>query len=379
MSPLLKSLFSLFFAITSLLLTPTSHAQSPSPALVLSPDKTVIPGSVNTIDVFLVNMGIPLKRVEIDVRLSGDMDYDRGISVSLPNTSQYGLEYKSHYFKPFSNRKDVQDLVAVFETTSPQGYNQGSAQIPLIQLSYTVTQGTFTATIIPENTKLTDTNGNLTSLYTSGSQNYSTSPSPTIPGSDIQTYMLSFESDPILKWWPTAPNTVQQIDAAIWKDSDGDRVKNFTALVAEWQVDSTFFEITNTSSSYFSSCPVKTVSGRPCIRFSTHVKTKKTGKTSIMLKVTDTKTGRLTWNSVPTEIYLISTETSSPPTTSPPSPQPNSSFVPESNVSDQEFREIQQKITYLQSQLDEQKSQLSETQGIVQRIINFLKRLFRFK
>ncbi|MBU0974891.1 hypothetical protein KKD03_04280 [Patescibacteria group bacterium] len=364
--------------IISIIINPSlTHAQTSNPAVVLSPDKTVTPGSNNNIDISLVNMGIPLKRIEITVRLNGDMDYSKGMSLAIPNTTQYGLEYKSHYFKPYTNRTDIQDFVAVFEATNPQGYNQGSAQIPLIQLTYTVTKGTFAATVIPENTKLTDIDGNLTALYTSGSRNYSTLPKKTIPESDIQTYSLSFESDPIRKWWPTAPNSVQQIDAAIWKDSDEDNVKNFTAIVADWQVDSTYFEITDTSSSYFSTCPTPTVSGRPCIRFAAHVKTKKTGKTSVMLKVTDTKTGRETWNSYPAEIYSVSAQETNQPTISP-SLLPISSFIPENQISNEEFKEIQQKVTYLQSQFNEQQTQIVETQNILQKMLNFLKRLFRF-
>jgi len=372
----------LFFCTLAIVLFIPSLAHASNPAIVLTPDKTVTVGTMNNIDISLVNMGIPLKRIELMVRLNGDMDYKQGISLIQLNTDQYGLKYESHYFKPFANRSDIQDFVAIFEAINPQGYNQGSAQIPLIRLSYLATAGTFAATVIPENTKLIDTNGNLLSFDTFGSRNYSTIPETVSSSSDIQEYSLSFESDPIRKWWPTAPNSVQQIDAAVWKDSDGDNVKQFTSLTADWQVDSNYFEITNTTSSYFSTCPVPTVSGRPCIRFAAHVKTKKPGNTSIMLKVTDTKTGRQTWNSYPAEVYSLPTASvafSSPSPTILSTSQPVSSFIPSNTVSSKEFAEVQQKVTYLQTQLDQQKTAISKTQNLVDRIVTFLKNLFRFK
>jgi len=340
------------------------------PAVVLSPDKTVQPYTTNSFDLYLVNMGVPLKRIEIDVRINGDMDYSKGISISFPNVIQYGLAYNSHYFKPFANRSDIQDLVVVFDATDAQGYNQGSAKIPLAQLSYTTVPGTLAATVIPENTKLTDINGNLVPLYTYGSFNYTTN---SFQGPDIQTYSLSFETDPIRKWWPTYPNTVQQIDAALWKDSDGDNVKNFTALIADWQVDSNYLEITNTTSSYLPVCPLVTVSSRPCIHFAAHVKTKKTGKSAVTLRLTDTKTGRQAWNSYPLEIYQLN-ETSPSPSQSP----QLVSFVPENHVTEAEFKEVQQQVTYLQTKLDAQQSELTKTQSTLNKIIAFLKRLFHF-
>ncbi|MBP9699711.1 hypothetical protein KBD71_00340 [Candidatus Woesebacteria bacterium] len=367
--------------IVSFLSPALIQAQSAKPIIVLSPSTTVAVGVTNPIQVFLVNMGIPLRRLEITVRLSGDFDQKQGFSFKKMDTMQYGLAYKSHYASPFAGRSDTQDLTMVFEATEPQGYNQGSAQIPLVEVSYLPVQGNFAAFIVPEKTKVTDANGNLLpSIQTYGAYNYKAETGTTSVNNGLDGYSLSFESDPVRKWWPTAPNSVQQIDAAIWKDSDGDNVKKFTDVWAEWQIDSNYLEITNTSSSYFDKCPVPTVSERPCIRFVAHVITKMPGKTGITLRVNDPVTNTQTWNQYPLEIYALNQPSSTPvmTATSVPVVKPQPTFIPKKQVTDKEFEEVQQRVTYLQSQVDQQQRELKETQSVLSRVVRFLKGLFGF-
>lgn len=355
------------------------RAQSSGPILLVSPSNTIQAGVTNPVIISLVNMGVPLKRVEVTIRLSGDKDPAWGIAFQKKDIKQYGLEYKSHYAASVDGRSDIQDLTIVFEAVQPQGYNQGSAQIPVAEVTYLAVPGTFSAMIVPEKTKLTDADGNLLpSIQSYGASNYLAQTNPV--SQDLQSYSLSFESDPIKKWWPTAPNTVQQIEAAVWKDSDGDSVKNFKNLYAEWQVDSSYLEIKNTSSSYFPQCPLPTISSRPCIRFVAHAVTKKPGLSSISLTVTDMISGRQSMNQYPLEIYPIENTPPNPVATPIGSQSASAmpSFIPESKVTDKEFKEIQQKVTYMQSQINQQQQQINQTQSLVGRVVEFLRRIFRF-
>jgi hypothetical protein len=97
--------------------------------------------------------------------------------------------------------------------------------------------------------------------------------------SNLNSYSLSFAT--IHNWWPTANNSVQQIDAAIWKDSDGENVKNFVNLKAEWKFDPNYYQMKDTSSNYFKECPIERVGKRPCINFTVHVITINPGKTNV--------------------------------------------------------------------------------------------------
>lgn len=368
--------FGVFFLVSAHFFQPLSvYAQTLKPAIVLTPSSSVVVGSRKAIQLSMVNMGIPLRRVEIAVRYAGNKDEIMGLSFEHLNTEQYGLAYKSHYFRKLNDSSE--ELMVVFEAMNPNGYNQGSGQIPLVNVTYTVTPGEYTATIVTDTTKMIDNEGNLLNYDTFGTRVYKTEQ---VNGSGISSYSLSFESDPIRKWWPTAPNSVQQIDAAIWKDADGDNVKKFTNISTDWQVDSNYFEIKNTTSSYFDKCPVANVGGRPCIRFAAHVVTKKPGKSTIMLKVTDELSKEVTWNSYPVEIYSLENQTPTPVNPSIyPSPYPTPIFIPETKVTDKEFEEVKQKVTYLQTQLENQQKQISGTQRLLDRITNFLKRLFGFK
>lgn len=362
-------------------------AQSSKPAFVMSPDANVQVGAIKELMLSMVNMGVPLKRVEVTVRLSGDFDQDYGFSFNQADTERYGLRYESHYFTDFAGRKDVQDLVIVFNATDPQGYNQGSAQVPLAYIRYKAVLGNFAAMIIPERSKLTDNTGSLLAgMQTFGTTNYRAEQVAASPfvSYGLNSYSLSFHTDPVKMWWPTAANTVQQIDAGIWKDSDGDKVKQFTNLSAEWQVDSNYIEIMDTSSSFSKDCAsVRMADGRPCIHFAAHAKTKKPGRTDVTLRVTDTTTGEVLWNSYPVEVYELSTPVPTPVSTTPPSkgtptPSPMPSFLPEDKVSTEEFEAVQQKVTYLQSQVEQQQKELERTQSVLSRITSFLRKLFGF-
>lgn len=361
-------------------------AQTNRPALVLTPSGNVEVGAKKDIQLSLVNMGIPLRKVEVVISLSGRPHPRGNMSFTPLDTEQYGLAYKSHYAVDVAGRDDMEELTLVMESTSPDGYNQGSSQIPLVNISYTAVPGIFSATILSDKTKITDANGQvIPSVQMFGTSNYTADPTP----QDIQSYSLSFESDPISKWWPTAPNSVQQLDAAIWKDSDGTAVKNFTNLRTDWQVDPNYLTVTDTSSSYFDQCPVLTVGNRPCIRFAAHIITRQTGHTGVKLVVTDINTGRQTWNAYPVEIFSVASDQPSPsvtqgmPTLTPiptqrngPSPIPT--FYPENQVSTKELKDIQQKVTYLEKKVQNQQQQLEKSQSTLEKILSFLKRFFRF-
>jgi len=210
---------------------------------------------------------------------------------------------------------------------------------------------------------------------------------------DLNEYNLSFESDPIRKWWPTAPDSVQQINAALWKDSDDDNVKKFTDLQSEWQVDPYFLEITDTNSSYFSRCPIVAAGNRPCIYLTAHAVTKNPGDSYITLRATDNQTGRQTWNSYPLKIYTLSDSDPSPiPSTyavegpaegeqnsADPTPIPEPSFIPKDQVTAQQFENIQQDVLYLQEKVEQQEQELGKVQKFLDRISIFFERLFRFQ
>lgn len=384
----MRALLIIFASSIVFLTPPSSYAQTRRPAVAMSPEVIVPVGTTKDLNLSLVNMGVPLRRVEITMRLYGDYDQKWGLSFDKANTEQYGLAYEAHYFKGASvnGTANAQDLTIIFNATEPQGYNQGSAQIPLATIRYKAAPGIFSTTIVPESTKITDNQGNLLPGVDSfGLRNFRSGPNPSSSPSslDLSSYSLSFNTDPMQMWWPTAPNSVQQLDAGIWKDGDGSKVQNFTNLSAEWQVDSNFIEITDTSSAYSATCAsVQMAGGRPCIHFAAHAKTKKSGTTYVSLKITDQLTGAEVMNSYPVMIYSVASPIPSPTGVtigSPsPSPVPNPSFIPENRVSTREFEEVQQKVTYLQSQLDQQQSQLNETQNLLTRIYTFLKKLFRF-
>ncbi|HSW89253.1 MAG TPA: hypothetical protein VLH19_00065 [Patescibacteria group bacterium] len=216
-------------------------------------------------------------------------------------------------------------------------------------------------------------------------QTATTISAPVPPPPNLNTYSVSFEADPIRKWWPTAPNSVQQIDAALWKDSDGTLVQNFSNVSAVWQVDPNFLTITDTSSNYFAVCPVVTAGGRPCIHFAAHVITQGLGSTAIKLTITDPRTRQVAWNQYPLVIYNInpSAYPSSTPylivTTAPNyTATPKPTFIPENKVSTEEFKKVQQRVEYLENQVQTQQQQLSQTQSLVQKILSFLQQIFHF-
>jgi hypothetical protein len=205
-------------------------------------------------------------------------------------------------------------------------------------------------------------------------------PTPIPSKSDLSTYSLSFESDPIRKWWPLAPNHYEDITAALWKDSDGTNVSRFTNLQAEWQLDPQYFSVAYTSSQYFYQCPVITANNRPCIYFYASVRPNKPGTTSVQLKVKD-GTGEEAWNAYPAVIEDISktpvptqipTETSFPR----PLPTPISTSIP--IPVGNEYKNLEQKVTMLEAKIREQDVKLNQAQNILDRIMTFLRNLFNF-
>lgn len=195
---------------------------------------------------------------------------------------------------------------------------------------------------------------------------------PTLNPSGLSQYSLSFESDPVRKFWPTPPNHFQGVAAALWKDSDGDNVKRFTNLQAEWIFDPKYFSVSNTSSQYFNQCPIQMVNNRPCIYFYANVATKSPGRTTVQLRVKN-NLGEEAWNSYPVIIDDISQ-----------SPAPvisagvNTQTPLPSIASGREYNDLEQKVTMLEKKVQEQDVQIKQTQGLLERILSFLQTFFHF-
>jgi hypothetical protein len=197
-------------------------------------------------------------------------------------------------------------------------------------------------------------------------------PAPSVNPAGLSTYSLSFESDPIRKWWPIAANHFEGVSAALWKDGDGNNVKRFTNLQTEWQFDPQYFTVANTSSEYFETCPIEAVNKRPCIYFYASVRPNKAGNTSVQLKVKD-GTGEEAWNAYPTIIDDVSIQPT--PSVKPsPSIKPTVMPIPTGN----EYKNLEQKVVMLENKIKEQEVKLNQTQGILEKIIFFLKNLFKF-
>ncbi len=182
----------------------------------------------------------------------------------------------------------------------------------------------------------------------------------------ISTYSLSFESDPIKKWWPIASNQYEDITAALWKDSDGANVSKFTNLQTEWQFDPKYISVAWTSSKYFDTCPVPTAGGRPCIYFYASVQPQMPGNTNVQLKVKD-GSGEEAWNAYPLIIENISDN---------PNPTINPTSVPVPEGSN--YKNLEQKVNLLEQQLQEQNVKIDNTQNTLDKILSFLKKIFRF-
>lgn len=189
---------------------------------------------------------------------------------------------------------------------------------------------------------------------------------PTQSVTGLSTYSLSFESEPIRKWWPLAANHSEDVTAALWKDSDGDNVSRFTNLSTEWQFDPKYISVVYTSSKYFDQCPVPTAGGRPCIYFYASVKPNMPGATSVKLTVKD-QSGEEAWNAYPLIIEDISVGVS-------PTFMPTSIQVPQGN----EYESLEQKVNMLEAAVSEQDVKLNQTQSVLDRIMLFLKNLFNF-
>jgi hypothetical protein len=201
-------------------------------------------------------------------------------------------------------------------------------------------------------------------------------PTATPNPSGLSKYSLSFESDPIRKWWPLAANHFEGIAAALWKDGDGENVQRFTNLQAEWQFDPQYFTVANTSSKYFKTCPIASVGQRPCIYFYATVRPLRAGNTSVQLKTKD-GSGEEAWNAYPVVIDDVSITPSpiaSPVPSAPPSARPTTMPIP----SGSEYKNLEQKVVMLENKVQEQEVKLTKTQGILEKIVSFLKNLFRF-
>lgn len=121
---------------------------------------------------------------------------------------------------------------------------------------------------------------------------------PTVaPQTTLTGYSLSFEQDVVQKWWPMPSDQYVGISAAVWKDNDGNNVKQFKGMVtANWQFDSQYVTYRQGETQYYDQCPISSVNNRPCLYFTALVHTLKTGSSSVSLKVTDYKGGQV-WNS----------------------------------------------------------------------------------
>ncbi len=201
------------------------------------------------------------------------------------------------------------------------------------------------------------------------------------------SYSLSFSSDPISAFWPTPTNHVQQMEAFLWRDSDYSSLKQLEGLTTQWTVDPAFITITATGSSYFDSCP-QVRKDLPCIMFYAQIVTSKSGRSDVNLRILQNGQ-ELVWNAYPIVIKDIGAVSSippqllkqSPPQTVTPKASPVANLVPEispSPLPTGQPRDYDQEIKYLKEQLSEQQRQIDENRNLLQRILDFLKRIFSF-
>lgn len=118
----------------------------------------------------MVNMGVPLSEAEIAVHVEGTPWPNDGLQVTQLNAPQ--LQYVDHYFEGYSG-EPYQVAVIKFKASTPNGYNQGSSQVPIVQFRLPAHSKSVTAHVVTDKTKLYDLDGNpLPSIQTFGSRTY---------------------------------------------------------------------------------------------------------------------------------------------------------------------------------------------------------------
>lgn len=190
-------------------------------------------------------------------------------------------------------------FAGVPKTVSSTAYYANNEPTTLLTLAFTPTkEGTIAINFDTENTKTKSFETNsVDQLKTIGQTTYNVRE---VAGLDLSKYSLSFAE--IKNWWPTAANSVQQIDAAIWGSSASSaEIRKLVNLNADWGFDNAYYEVTDIANNYHDSCPIKKVGKKPCVVYSAHVVTKKYGKSSVKLTLSSTN-GNSIWNSEPAVI-----------------------------------------------------------------------------
>lgn len=237
-------------------------------------------------------------------------------------------------------------------------------------------------TLIVKDRIITQPDGSTIPAYSYVILNYlGETPTPTPSMSNpTMSYSLSFSSDPVSAFWPTPPNSVEQMEAFLYKYGDYTSVKQLQNLSTLWTVDPTFLTIKNTGSVYFDRCP-QVNKEFPCIMFYAQIITNQPGKSTVKLRILQANGQELIWNSYPINIInvqppnqpvvtsQIPSYPSYPPTT------PHIVFTPTPTG---QPRNYEQEIKYLQEKVAVQEKQIQENTNLLQKVISFLAKFFPF-
>lgn len=117
------------------------------------------------------------------------------------------------------------------------------------------------------------------------------------PSSSPVSYNASFEQGSLKRWFPTAPNTVQQIDVVVTSNtlSAEQLSQSASSLHADWIVDPTYVEVIEKRQQYAATCPY-IYTNQPCIHFLAHVRTLKTGATGVRTEIKNSANDIIVWN-----------------------------------------------------------------------------------
>jgi len=189
------------------------------------------------------------------------------------------------------------------------------------------------------------------------------------------SYSLSFSSDNLSAFHPTAPNHFQNVNGFLWRDGDKTSLKNMENLTTNWKLPDAV-SVVRADSYYYEKCP-DVRKDLPCIVFSAQFTTNASGRYPLTLEVFQNEE-LLVWNTANFEIVSISTPTPTivptgyTPTTKPTFTSPPTPFYSSLPLPNRELEEVQQKVRYLEEKVEQQ-------QTILQKILFFLKKIFGFK
>lgn len=208
-----KCLYFIGLLIWAFLQTTIVKANEYQPVLfIASENKLATQGEKSTLEVVFNSLGNDIASINLELLLNGaydaetithtDVVTDRKLLVSP------GMELTD--YQQLTNDSNDTTITALFEAKGEQGYDEGSAAVPILTVTFTVLEGTNIDAFIGDNTQVTKVDGTISNvdIYTSKTTPFSLTlqPQPTISSSIIP----SPKSTPQPKNYSNKINTAQE-------------------------------------------------------------------------------------------------------------------------------------------------------------------------